>query len=671
MADFLRGSGTRIAVLAAAIAFWGAPLSASAISILGIDINGDVHSISTDDGSFTTLGSVGFQAHMLERSPDGTLYTMSGLIEHELHEINESDYSTTVVASGSASTFGEGGLAFVSNDLAYASTRINTVAGPIFVEVDLSAGTLVGTTFLDIDSSIASLTLRDDGMLVGIAGEASDLVQINPSTAEVSVIADLAGLPDLGAAGLVQVGGVAYFANSAVFGSSTEIWSIDLYTGARSLETTVVGLGGITGIAAIPEPGTAVLFGLGLAIMSARRRREPLAVLALLLPIGFSAQTASAGEIEDMLNEACKGGLLGPTDCAELLACIEDPGTCSSGSSAASPFGFAAASEVSAPGGGMAMMMGPVTGASLDFRVDNSENPRLSPSGARVAFDELNGPRRTHRAVFGDGIPAGTQAPSPSPFGAHSTTLGGIDDGGRIVGSRGQTSAPSSNAYIADASIGVFLPVVDTNLNVYSISSGFDVDFNSTRLAGSIFDPDVGVFGRNYPALWEFDTQSSQYDLIRLAGLTQSTAWVNAELRALTPAGTFGVGASGSSNVPAPNGLQAFRLQVAGRVFTALPFLPSATTNFSRAYALSDATDIIIGTATNSAGNNVATTWFDSGGTYVVFELPRFGGATTSQGLAAAGDGFSLGALSEVKPPFGTASPSRPAAWLTTSQGSG
>ena len=52
-----------VAVLVVAFAPW----SASAIPILGIDINGDIHSISTDDGSFSTLGSVGFQAHTLDR----------------------------------------------------------------------------------------------------------------------------------------------------------------------------------------------------------------------------------------------------------------------------------------------------------------------------------------------------------------------------------------------------------------------------------------------------------------------------------------------------------------------------------------------------------------------------------------------------------------------------
>ena len=618
------------------------PTALHAATILGIDSNGDVHSISTLDGSFTTVGATGLSsAHTLARSPGGSLYTFSGVGDNEVHLIDESDFSVSTVARGNTITGGEGGLAFVSETMAYATTRAPGPF-PFLLALDLTSGTLVGSQVLSVQNDISALTLRNDGMLVGIGRESNDLLAINPVNASISVIANLSGLTVLNTGGLAQIDGVAYFATSlAGAGADTEIWTIDLYTGAHSLEATVTGLAGITGIAAIPEPGTALLLGLGLTLLTRQRQKTVLATLILAGPFGLAVLPASAGELDDILGEFCKSGFLDGDVCQELFACLEDPASCA-GPSAANPSAFSAASS---SGGGMAVTMVPVAGASIDFRVDNSENPRLSPSAARIAFDELNGPQRTHRAVFGDGVPGGTQAPSPNSFGAHSTILGGIDDGGLIVGTRSQ-SFPStdSEAYIADASFGIILPEVNSFGTLFQFTGAFDSNFNSNRIVGNAFDSGFGTFGKNFPALWV--DNGSTVTLRIFNGLSVSPNRIVGEFRAITPAGTFAVGAQGSGNTTPTSdvaGTQAFLATIPGGAFTALPFLASATANKSAANALSDATDIIVGTATNSAGNSVATAWFDVGGTYFEQELPKFGTATSSQGLAVAGDGLSLG----------------------------
>jgi uncharacterized membrane protein len=115
-------------------------------------------------------------------------------------------------------------------------------------------------------------------------------------------------------------------------------------------------------------------------------------------------------------------------------------------------------------------------------------------------------------------------------------------------------------------------------------------------------------------------------------------------LTAINPAGTFAAGFGGSTSVPSPSGSQAFRFNVAAVSFAGLPFIPSATTNFSEALALNDSASLIVGRARNASAQNVATAWTQvSGSTYAANELPLFGTATSSTALSVSGDGTSIG----------------------------
>lgn len=333
MAGFLRGLRREIVGAVAALAAASVPLPAIAISILGIDINGDMHSISTETGAYTTLGSTGLDPpDSLERAPDGQLYAVSRDAPTSLFAIDEDDFSIAAVASGNVLTGGVGGLAFAFDDLAFGTTRSILSPARLF-QIDLSAGTLTAIGLIGEDEDIFALTLRDDGMLLGVARQSGSLLEIDPTTAATTVVSNLTGISVADFGGFVQTSEGLFFANSTLDGSVNEIWSVDPYTGAHVLESTISGLPGLKGLATIPEPSAAVLIGLGLTMLAAgeSRRRVHLLTIAALSAFAALPPSASADEIEDFLNKACSSGMIGEAECEEMLACLEDPASCSSG----------------------------------------------------------------------------------------------------------------------------------------------------------------------------------------------------------------------------------------------------------------------------------------------------------------------------------------------------
>lgn len=266
--------------------------NADAIAVLGIDHTGGIHLISTETGSYSTLGSLGLpRTHGLSRAPGGGLFTISSddAGVDTVRRIDESNFSSTVVASGTGLTYGLGGIAFTSDDHAYITTRAYQPNSPLIGDADLVARTVKGTAFLEgFFDDILTVVVRDDGALVGIANDyttdTNALIQINPVSARVTVISQLVGVHSQAFCALAQTGDGAYFVNSSVYGEVSEIWSIDLYTGSHALEARISDLSGITGLAPIPEPNTAMMIGLGLCLLASRRASPMDPIPVLLCP---------------------------------------------------------------------------------------------------------------------------------------------------------------------------------------------------------------------------------------------------------------------------------------------------------------------------------------------------------------------------------------------------
>ena len=146
-------------------------------------------------------------------------------------------------------------------------------------------------------------------------------------------------------------------------------------------------------------------------------------------------------------------------------------------------------------------------------------------------------------SLFSVMVPASRSAIT-FPSGPTSSLNAGVDDTGLVSATAAQTSAPQSQPYLATSPVASLLTLTDNFGNPFDFGGAFDVDANTVRVAGSVFDGSVGTFGKNYPALWQLNTGA--YQLRRFNGLTASTTWTIGRLTAINPAGTFAAGFGGS-----------------------------------------------------------------------------------------------------------------------------
>ena len=194
-----------------------------------------------------------------------------------LYKIDPGTAAATEVGPLGVGFVFEGSLAFAPNGTAY-GTNQGTSANCGLFEVDVSSGaatpigTLTGGAH-DIDG----LAWRSDDKLVGLDRETNALLEIDPSNANVSVIATLSTVVgEVG--GMAVLDNVAYFATggpTAWPAGSNELHSVDLFTGAHALVgsflPTITGVG-VSGLA-VPTSSTLLLMVVGSLLVLIQRRR--------------------------------------------------------------------------------------------------------------------------------------------------------------------------------------------------------------------------------------------------------------------------------------------------------------------------------------------------------------------------------------------------------------
>jgi len=245
---------------------------------------GNLFEVSATDASLTLVGEtdIMYCGSLAYRPSDGQLYGFTTGRDSMFYRIDPNTAAGTAVGPLGIDFVFEGALLIGPDETAYGTNQDGS-ENPILFSIDLNTG--AATTIGTIGSGshdINGLALRDDGKLVGLDRITNSLLEIDPVTTDSSVIADLS--PTVGSVGgMTVVGGRGYFATAGsghgYAPGSNELFSFDLYTGEHeqvgSFAPTIDGFG-ISGLARIPEPSSAMLLAtaaLGLFMIRRRRKR--------------------------------------------------------------------------------------------------------------------------------------------------------------------------------------------------------------------------------------------------------------------------------------------------------------------------------------------------------------------------------------------------------------
>ncbi|MGB0714700.1 MAG: PEP-CTERM sorting domain-containing protein [Phycisphaerae bacterium] len=253
--------------------------------LVGIDYDsGDVYEISTSDASLSMVGSTGLsQVGAFELTSAGLLaFTTSGDGQPTLYNLNPVTFEPMSIGPLSQQIIFDGSIVEAGDGTLYGTNRGSVAAAQLFeLDPDTGATSLVGFISVDGDTrhDVNGMAYRGDGMLIGLDRVSQSLLEINTATAEATVLTNLT--PDLGSVGgMAVLDGVGYFVTAgpdATVPGSNELYRFDLFTGQYeslgNFNGTISGTG-LSGLAVVPEPTTALLLMAAVPAMLNRRRKR-------------------------------------------------------------------------------------------------------------------------------------------------------------------------------------------------------------------------------------------------------------------------------------------------------------------------------------------------------------------------------------------------------------
>ncbi len=255
---------------------------AAQAQLVAIEENtGELYGVSTTDAALDLIGPTGLtDLGALEFNPyDGVLYGLTTGADAALYRfvISPTLDDVTAYPIGELGIYiYEGGLAFAPDGTAYGVN--GGVTTSVLFTLDLDTGQATPTNTLSGRHDIAGLGWRDDGLLVGLDSTTGTLLTIDPVTAQIGHIEDMA--PIIGSiGGMVLAGGdTGYFSTAglhALTPGSNELYSFNPYSGDHTqiglFDDTVITGAGFAGLSVIPEPTTLGLLILGSVGLLRRR----------------------------------------------------------------------------------------------------------------------------------------------------------------------------------------------------------------------------------------------------------------------------------------------------------------------------------------------------------------------------------------------------------------
>jgi hypothetical protein len=277
MSSILRGTAAALCVILCVV-----PTLHGAILSVEFD-TGNLYSVDTTNASLTLITETGVPMLGSLEYHDGSLYAMRvGGSEAALYQFGTDGSAVSKVGSGlGTGYYYEGGLAFAPDGTAYATNRGSSIS-PELITVNTFTGiaTVVGI-MSDGSHDINGMVWRSDGMLVGVDRLSNAIVEINPFTAEVDLLAKLEGALVGGVGGMVLDGNIAYLATAGPDSTrvgSNSLYSVNLNTGAVSSigvfnigGTPLIG-SGISGLSVVPEPSALAMLTIATLGFVHRRR---------------------------------------------------------------------------------------------------------------------------------------------------------------------------------------------------------------------------------------------------------------------------------------------------------------------------------------------------------------------------------------------------------------